>query len=466
MLRPLRGPTPVIFQPKLDKRPRSPTVVRSPKLSLELHSPRARKLTHKSVVVEPDISKPSKVLYTVIRDLTDTGKIKTTPSFQQTKATDHLKLLIQKSSICSRFCDFSSPSIHVEEKQTKRETLSQILEVLLNTAFAKKLTGESLTALFSMIKVNLFRKLPSVRLKFANDIALDNEFTHIEFVYRILITIIESTTIRLTLLQPLVNDSIISNLFTNITSPDAREQRMACNCLCSITNKFFGARRIIQSKIHAFFHSILSNQALENSLSSFLFFYLEVMDTLKHHPNFHRMILPLMNSSRLGEFHETWYEIVKNFFLNDSHHVAAFLRYAMTHWPVQSVEKQSIILELIRQTFCDYARQIPKDVAASCVTRISDLFGDPTEDISHQSILMMCSEQMFLMLTRNGKSAAGRVYESAKRTAASHWIPATRNLAADLAQQMENRLPPENFVLQEREKREEIWQTIVNLAFM
>ena len=458
---------PVIFIPKPDSKAKV-CKIQKVVLPKESNLPIA-KVPRKLSLSEAEFLKPARLHFVSHREVLNGSQIKRTETFEDTNPREHARLFVMKCQVCSNICDFASRTNDVEEKAIKVETLNELIRFIMDGQSAKKVTSEMIAVLFSMIRKNIHRSFPYIKALSKSDIPVDDEWEHIERVYKVLITILESKDVRLGCLQSHVNESFVNLIFKNVAAPDPREQRICCVCLCRIMDKFFGARKLIVAKTNGFLKKCLYDPRLEQCLPCFLRFYLEVIEFSK--PSFSsgfltRVILPFIKSDMFPAFRETFDELMRVFFEQDTKLVSTFLRYSVRHWPFRNAEKQSALLQVVRHALFEYGRFVPKDCMEIILARIAELFNDMTEDLSQQSLALIADGRMAGVLTRNGKGAVKMLIECATRASTDHWLQATREKALDVVNRMKSEFlgPDEETGKEAMNDRENTWKIVRDAA--
>ena len=458
---------PVIFVPKPDSKARV-CKIQKVVLPKESNLPIA-KVPRKLSLSEAEFLRPARLHFVSHREILSGSQIKRTETFEDTNPREHARLFVIKCQVCSHICDFTCRARDAEEKAIKVETLNELIRFIMDGQSAKKLTSEMIAVLFSMVRNNIQRCFPYVKALSKSDIPVDDEWEHVERVYKVLITILESKDVRLGCLQSHINESFVNLIFKNVAAPDPREQRLCCVCLCRIMDKFFGARKLIVAKTNGFLKKCLYESRVEQCLPCFLRFYLEVIEFSK--PSFSsgfltRVILPFINSDMFPAFRETFDELMHVFFEQDVKLVATFLRYSVRHWPFRNAEKQSALLRVVKDALLEYGRFVPKDCMELVLARIAGLFNDMAEDLSQQSLALIADGRMAGVLTRNGKGAVKMLIECATRASTEHWLPSTREKALDVLNRMKSEFlcPDEETGDGVTADREETWKIVRDTA--
>jgi hypothetical protein len=342
---------------------------------------------------------------------------------------DFLKGFVIKCQNCSQFCDFSESSKQASEKAARIETLRNVLESLRNEDFARRLSSEALLSVFGMIKSNLHRIIPIVRLRNPSDIAVDAEWEHIEVVYQILETVLQSTSIRLALLQSQVNDFLVNVLFNNAVAPDVRESRAACNCLSHIARRYLTLRKTLVSKSMFFLLIAMDKSQCEKALPAFLSFLGDSCDVLKF-PELRkfcaRVLFPLMTHAGLADYHSELCQFIDGLLSKEPQMLPFFVRYLLGHWPVQEPKKQSLFLDVLRDLIVNYGKQMPRDLLRLCIIKVASLFGDCLPDLARQSLTVFSDPEVIGLLGKLPTQVAKEVYNRAREVSDGHWSDVAR----------------------------------------
>jgi hypothetical protein len=291
-----------------------------------------------------------------------------------------------------------------------------------------------------MIKTNLNRRLPTVELCGPSDVAVDREWEHMAVVYKILDAVIQGTSVRCTLLQSHINELLVSLLFNNATAPDAREAHRACESLSQIGHRWFRLRRYMANKLTTFLARAVDDQRSATALPHLLAFLEDSSDVLRFAESrkfFRRILCPLMTLSGFASFDDQLFQVVCRFIAADSPLLGLFVKYLITHWPVQDHEKQAAFLSGLRDIIVEFIAQMPRDVAALCIAKVASIFGDCIPELANQAISLMISDEMAAALAKLPRSVAASVWRQATAVARGHWLDSTRALAWGLIRFLE-----------------------------
>ena len=169
--------------------------------------------------------------------------------------------LIRKLEQCHKICNFNDPMIHPKSKEVKRMALNDICDFLgwhLESLDHKQLYEH----IFKFLSVNLFRDLPPVREVLPLEIILVDEddpiedvaWPHLQLVYSIALTLIQSPSFDKTLAHEFITEEFLINLVQNFESLDSRERELLQALLYNIYLKMVSKRSSIRKAIR---HTLL-----------------------------------------------------------------------------------------------------------------------------------------------------------------------------------------------------------------
>lgn len=412
------------------------------------------------------------IRYTTQRNPTNKHLILQTIPFQRAKQAEMIQLFIAKCNSCMGFCDFSEPSEDTDIKKIKTETFEQLYEFITNPATTKRLTQECIGVFFKMFLAHIIRPIPYIELLSPKDMAYDNEWPHLQSVYKMFISIIENSSIRPTILQSQISPYLINTLFSNLTSPDLREQRVVCNALMIISQKFIHTKRTFAIKSNSYIAAAYHDKAIQQSLNMFLEFYSYSFPTVRQ-SEFRRYvaftILPLMQLPNFETFYLSYFETLKRFCSVEPSCVEICVKYFLKHWPITDVNKQLEFLDVFEDMLPQYSKYISRSTSFKLLKLISLLFNDATADLSQRSLSVVCSDGFKQLITINCHEFATMLYIEARYACQNHWIDKTRGTAVNVLFMLERLDPPlksrdfdaiEEEMANKEMKRMQIWDMI------
>lgn len=377
------------------------------------------------------------VKYTVVRDLSHRSSLRPSEPLRRANPKDICRLFVAKCDACCAFPDFRDGSGDAELRQLKFDLLSEILAALSDVSITKHLTGDHINVLFRMISVNLFRKFPFVSLVGNPEFTIDREFSHIDLVYQILASAMSFRTLPRQLVTPSCNQTFINALFLLLGSYDAREQRHVVKIFGLVAKNFEWAvpslfRRIwrLCIQVDEDFKPLHSLPSLVSILSIFAPECIKDPQTAARF--FNDVLVPLHKCDSYCAFHVTLTHLVIHVLNVDAGLIHRFVVFIARHWAVRSRQKCSLVFDELGAVCEVFAPAIDPEAAAMLLRRVADFFTDPTSEVSQQALFLISSEPMRHLIKKCPEPVIRKLYREAAAVCARHWIPDTRDWAADV----------------------------------
>ncbi|OHT06336.1 hypothetical protein TRFO_25608 [Tritrichomonas foetus] len=349
--------------------------------------------------------------------------------------------------LCCKFCNFTDKNEDIQKKQSKSDTLDQINQTLENSENAKKLSHESVSSLFRMISLNIFRPIPVIHL-LKNDVAKDTEWPHLQKVYKIFITSLSCTSIRPAILQSIVNSQLIQNLFTIFKTPDLREQKCISEVLTVIANRFVHTKKFLNQQCRNILLKSFNDESVRRALNYFFLFYLDFSQISRppeYKKIFTNILLSLILLDNFEMFSDSYLEVILLFFSFDGNLIDIFLKYLIKHWPITNISKQKVFISYIKEIISfieEFNHFIPQKTIFLMIRKFSCLFFDLTEDLSQISLSFINSGNFDRLISTDMEKYSTILYQAACEVNENHWINETKILAGETMQYLE-KLNPE-----------------------
>lgn len=166
-------------------------------------------------------------------------------------------MYLAKLKACHRIADFSDSKKDVELKETKKECLIEIIDVLDEPEAADFVFKERvMEAAMQMISVNLFRTFANKNNKKASSVDPDEDephleeaWPHLQLVYELLLKFLLTAHLRHDVIVKHISNNFINCFLELFDSEDPRERDYLKTILHRMYGKFMALRDYIKSQI-------------------------------------------------------------------------------------------------------------------------------------------------------------------------------------------------------------------------
>ncbi|CAA6668097.1 unnamed protein product [Spirodela intermedia] len=219
-------------------------------------------------------------------------------------STDKHSLFVRKLNLCCVVFDFTDPTKDLQEKETKRGVLRELVDYVVVQEVMK------------MVSCNLFRatasppreiKVPETFDLEDEEPAMDPGWPHLQLVYEFFLLFVASPETDTKMAKRFIDQSFVLRLLDLFDSEDPRERDCLKMVLHRIYGKFMAHRPFIRKAINNIFYQFIFETERHNGIA-------EILDSRKHHQRFRpaaqrrAQAVPLENSSKevmfLGEMEE------------------------------------------------------------------------------------------------------------------------------------------------------------------
>lgn len=412
------------------------------------------------------------IKYTVERRLGNRENLIHSESFTRASPKDIGSLFIKKCQACCCFCDFHSLKRDEKLKILKLNLLHDLQTAITTPTIVKILPNECFPALTQMISTNLFRKFPYIRYFNQPEFILDNEFSHIDVIYNILSEFFTSTLIRPMTVSQAITDTYLIGLFRLFYAYDTREQKRVEEILQTIVNRFPFAKPTITRLILRFIRSNCEETPYAHSISSIISFFNDIFQKVADNlPKFHKFyseyFLHFYKMPNYPAFHSPMSQLNQQIIIKFPALAQDYIKFMATHFPFRSPPKIPLFFDAIMRVLDNFYTYLNEDTVWSLILKISLLFEAPSMDISQQSLFLMMSDGLQVLMQNCPHRIIHTIYQRAHKVSLTHWLPDTRHFAVDVCSEMmtldftlQSNSSIKNEDIEGEKRRNEIWEMI------
>ncbi|MCO5563783.1 hypothetical protein L7F22_017431 [Adiantum nelumboides] len=199
------------------------------------------------------------------------------PAFRDVSIVECQGLFLRKVSLCCVLFDFTQSSKNSREKEIKRQALSELVDYV--GTGTGKVTESMVEECFKMIRINIFRALPTFHHDSVVSDSLNPEeeeptlepaWPHLQLVYELLLRYVNSGETDARVARQYVDHSFILLLLELFDSEDPRERGSLKTVLHRIYGKFTLHRPFIRKAINNIFYRFIFETEKQNGIAEFL----------------------------------------------------------------------------------------------------------------------------------------------------------------------------------------------------
>lgn len=279
------------------------------------------------------------------------------PPLQEVPVSERPSLLLKKIQLCCFVYDYSDNLRWIREKEVKRQTLNELVDIIHSGSFKFKEVMQE--HLIGMVSVNIFRCLPPASYENTgaesadpeeDDRCLNLSWPHMQIVYEILLRYIVSSETDTKIAKRYIDHTFVLQLLDLFDSEDPRERDYLKTILHRIYVKFMLHRPFIRTAINNIFYRFIFETERYSGIAELLEFMGSIINgfalPMKEENKLllYRALLPLHKPKCLASYHQQLCYCITQFVEKDYRLAGPVIRGLLKYWPVTNCQKEVLFL--------------------------------------------------------------------------------------------------------------------------
>ncbi|CAI5465148.1 unnamed protein product [Closterium sp. Yama58-4] len=367
------------------------------------------------------------------------------PSLRDVAAAEKQALFIRKLQLCAHVLDFSDPMAHVKEKEVKRQTLLELVDLV--NAGTGKFTDAAFTHLTRMLEANLFRPLPPSAHEMAGAESLEAEeeeatmeaaWPHLQIVYELLLRYVVSNETDAKVAKRYIDQRFILRLLSLFDSQDPRERDYLKTIVHRIYGKFMVHRPFIRRAINAIFFRFIYEVQRHNGVAELL----EILGSIingfalplkdEHKLFLVRALIPLHKPKCVAMYHQQLAYCVTQFVEKDPRLADVVVRGLLRFWPVTNSQKEVLFLGELEEVL--ELTQPPEFHALvhPLFLQLARCLSSSHFQVAERTLFLWNNDYIVTLVAQNRAAILPLIFPALERNARSHWNQAVNGLTINV----------------------------------
>lgn len=283
----------------------------------------------------------------------DPTVIEPLPPLRDAEESERRALILRKIQGCCFLCDFSDTVDSVNERETKRQALEELIEIIQSGSFG---FSENQEDLINMVSVNIFRCFPpsprgtEYLEPDEDDRHLDPSWPHLQLVYDILLRYVVSPETDIRTSKRYIDHVFVMKLIDLFDSEDMREREYLKTILHRIYGKYMVHRPFIRNAINNVFYRFIFETQRHNGIFELLEILASIINGFalpmkeEHKLFLIRTLIPLHKPKAISSYHEQLSYCVVQFVQKDNRLADPVIKGMLKYWPVSNCQKEVLFL--------------------------------------------------------------------------------------------------------------------------
>lgn len=285
------------------------------------------------------------------------GTIEILPLLRDVPMSERHNVFIRKLQICSFIFDFSDNVSCIREKEIKRQTLAELVDLVQSGSC--KMNEVMQEELIKMISTNIFRSLPPASHENTgsegadleeDEMFMDPSWPHLQLIYDLLLKYVVSADTDTKIAKRYLDHSFVLKLLDLFDSEDMREREYLKTILHRIYGRFMVHRPFIRNAINNIFYRFIFETERYNGIGELL----EILGSIingfavpmkeEHKLFLVRALIPLHKPKCISSYHMQLSYCITQFVEKDHRLADTVIRGILKYWPVTNCGKEVLFL--------------------------------------------------------------------------------------------------------------------------
>ncbi|XAR52324.1 hypothetical protein NMG60_11020319 [Bertholletia excelsa] len=376
---------------------------------------------------------------------TGSSAVEVLPLLKDVATTDRHYLFLRKLQICSFSFDFSDTLKSAREKEIKRQTLTEFIELMQSGSF--KLNDTLHEELIRMVSVNIFRCLPPASHESSvneagdpeeDDMYLEPSWPHLQLVYELLLRYIVSSETDTKIAKRYIDHSFVLKLLDLFDSEDPREREYLKTILHRIYGKFMVHRPFIRKAINDIFYRFIFETERYSGIGELL----EILGSIingfampmkeEHKIFLVRALIPLHKPKSITPYHQQLSYCIVQFVEKDYKLADTVIRGLLKYWPVTNCGKEVLFLgELEEVLEVTQATEFQRCMVP-LFRQIARCLNSSHFQVAERALFLWNNEHIVDLIAQNRQVILPLIFRALEKNMEGHWNPAVHGLTSNV----------------------------------
>ncbi|KAH1122050.1 hypothetical protein J1N35_005210 [Gossypium stocksii] len=367
------------------------------------------------------------------------------PLFRDVPVSDRQNLFMRKLQICCFQFDFSDTLKSAREKEIKRQTLLELVDLIQSGS--GKIMERCQEEMIKMIGVNIFRCLPPASHENTGQEATDPEedegylapsWPHLQIVYELLLRYVVSSDTDTKVAKRFIDHSFVLKLLDLFDSEDHREREFLKTILHRIYGKFMVHRPFIRKAINNIFYRFIYETERHSGIGELL----EILGSIingfalpmkeEHKLFLVRALIPLHKPKPVGVYHQQLSYCIIQFVEKDYKLADTVIRGLLKYWPLTNCQKELLFLGELEEILEATQSAEFQRCVVPLFRQIARCLNSPHFQVAERALFLWNNEHIVSLIAQNRQVILPIIFEALEKNIRSHWNQAIHGLTANV----------------------------------
>ncbi|XP_011094501.1 serine/threonine protein phosphatase 2A 57 kDa regulatory subunit B' beta isoform [Sesamum indicum] len=373
------------------------------------------------------------------------GTVEVLPMLRDVPMSERHNVFIRKLQICCFLFDFSDTMKSIREKEIKRQTLAELVDLVQSGSF--KMNEIMQEELIKMISVNIFRCLPPASHENTgseggeleeDEMFMDPAWPHLQLVYDILLKYVVSSETDTKIAKRYLDHSFVLKLLDLFDSEDMREREYLKTILHRIYGRFMVHRPFIRNAINNIFYRFIFETERYNGIAELL----EILGSIingfalpmkeEHKLFLVRALIPLHKPKCVSSYHQQLSYCITQFVEKDYRLADTVIRGVLKYWPVTNCGKEVLFLGELEEVLEVTQSAEFQRCMVPLFRQIGRSLNSPHFQVAERALFWWNNEHIVGLIADNRRVILPIIFDALEKNIRGHWNQAIVGLSSNV----------------------------------
>uniref|UniRef100_A0A5B6Z4M9 Serine/threonine protein phosphatase 2A regulatory subunit n=1 Tax=Davidia involucrata TaxID=16924 RepID=A0A5B6Z4M9_DAVIN len=375
----------------------------------------------------------------------NSGVVEVLPLLRDVPVSEWHVLFLRKLQICCFTFDFSDTLKSAREKEIKRQTLLEVVDIVQSGWC--KMNEIMQEEMVRMISVNIFRCLPPASHENTgsetgdpeeDDVYLESSWPHLQLVYELLLRYVVSSDTDTKVAKRYIDHLFVLKLLDFFDSEDPREREYLKTILHRIYGKFMVHRPFIRKVINNIFYRFIFETERHGGIGELLEILGSVINGFalpmkeEHKLFLVRALIPLHKPKCILAYHQQLSYCITQFVEKDYKLADTVIRGLLKYWPVTNCGKEVLFLGELEEVLEATQSAEFQRCMVPLFRQIGRCLTSSHFQVAERALFLWNNEHIVSLIAQNRHVILPIIFEALERNMRGHWNQAVHGLTGNV----------------------------------
>lgn len=367
------------------------------------------------------------------------------PHMKDTPIHEKHGVFIRKVQVCCFFFDFVDTMKSAREKEIKRQTLSELIDIVQTGSC--KMNEIMQDEMVKMIALNIFRSLPPAAHESTgapggdpeeDDMFMDPTWPHLQLVYELLLRYVVSSDTDTKIAKRYLHHTFVLKLLDLFDTEDLREREYLKTILHRIYGRFMVHRPFIRNAMNNILYRFIFETERYGGVNELLEIFGSIINGFalpmkeEHKLFLVRALVPLHKTKSVTSYHNQLAYCMTLFVEKDYRLADIVVRGLLKYWPISNCGKEVLFLGELEEILEVTQSLEFQRCMVPLFKQIGRSIRSPHFQVAERALFWWNNEHIVGLIAENRHVILPIIFYALEKNIQNHWNQAINGLSCNV----------------------------------